>query len=463
MFVGRENELKHLNEEYSSDEFKMSIIYGRRRVGKTTLIKEFVKNKEYIYFLATNSSEQVNLRILSELIGNYFEIDGLNFVDFDSAFKFISSQALNKKVVFIIDEYPYLAESVLGISSILQRAIDEYFKNSKVYIILCGSSMSFMEKQVLNSKSPLYGRRTSQLKINPFNFQETLLMLKGVNYEDIAIYYGISGGVAEYLKYIDKEKSLDENLINLFFDKMGRLYEEPTNLLNQELRELKMYNDIIYAIANGKTKNNEIATYVSKTSSEINPYITNLIDLRIVEKKKSIGSYGSKKPIYVLKDSMYRFWYRFVRDGLSYIEMFEGEIYYKNMVKPYINEFMGHIFEEIVLEFMSNMNFKNKLDDFIIEAGSFWGTNPFIKKEVELDYFAIGKKFLHIGEAKWKNEKIKEDTYINLNEKVSYIPGSKKLYIFSKSGFTKNQVFNKDNVNTYSLNDMVKELLISNN
>lgn len=244
---------------------------------------------------------------------------------------------------------------------------------------------------------------------------------------------------------------------------MGRLYEEPANLLNQELREPKIYNDILYAIANGHTKNSEIATYISKTSSDINPYIVNLINLRLVEKKKSVSEYGSKKQIYILSDSMYRFWYRFVRDGLSNIEMSEGELYYKNMVKPYLNEFMGHVFEDIAKEFMDNLNIKNKLDDFIIESGNFWGTDPFKKKEVEIDYLGIGKKYVHIGEAKWRNERIKEEVLKNLLEKVSYIPGNKKIYLFSKSGYTKSLVDNYgDTVELITFKDIVDELLIKN-
>lgn len=458
MFIRRRKELRYLEDEYSKDKYSLTVIYGRRRVGKTSLIKEFIRDKKYIYFLATDTSEEINLRNLSVAVGMCFNMEGINFSDFESCFKFISLQSDKEKIVFVIDEFSYLAESVKGISSILQRSLDEYFREINISIILCGSSMSFMEKQVLGARSPLYGRRTGQMKIRPFDFEDTLEMLEGADPVDIAVYYGVTGGVSEYLKFIDIRKTIDDNLISLFFKNTGRLYEEPQNLLNQELREPRLYNDIIYAIAGGASKNNEICAAVSKTSSEINPYLVNLSELQIVGKIDSVSPFGSKKGVYRISDFMYRFWYKFVGRGRPFIELSEGEAYYSNMVKPFINEYMGHIFEEIAAEYMMKMSAEGKLGDFIIESGIFRGTDKNLKKEVEIDFLGTGKKYMHLGEAKWRNEPtgigVSEDLYI----KGNMIPGDKKYYIFSKNGFTKELVKRKEDVNLVSFEDIVRYL-----
>ncbi|MGK0554079.1 ATP-binding protein [Macrococcus capreoli] len=460
MFIGREKELRWLEEQYNSSKFEMSIIYGRRRIGKTRLIKEFIKDKKAIYFLATDSSEKLNLQLFSEYL---FEVlnPGLNaaqFSDFHSAFKYLGEQAKEERIILVIDEYPYLAESVNGISSILQRVIDEYFVDTQLFIILCGSSMSFMEKQVLGQKSPLYGRRTSQMKLHSFTFREVLSYFPDLSNEEVAIYYGVTGGVAEYLTFIDVNQSLDDNLIKLFFESRGRLYEEPQNLLNQELRDPKIYNEILLAIAKGASKNNEIATAIGKRSSDITPYLVNLQELMIVEKIESVTEYGSKKPIYRVKDFMYRFWFKFVKFGQAMIELEEGKSYYNEKVKPYINEYMGLVFEQIVFEYMNERNSKLKFDDKIIKQGIFFGTDKQKRKEVEIDYLGISSNKYYLGEAKWRNEKIKPKILLSLIDKGSIIPDPHQYLLFSKSGFVESEIFEQYDAECISFNEICEAL-----
>jgi AAA+ ATPase superfamily predicted ATPase len=195
MFYGRTNELIKLNEMYDSDKFEFAVIYGRRRVGKTTLIREFIKNKEALFFAASESTAPDNLLSLSRCIG------GSNsapvFQDFESALSTIFNLAKNERFIFIIDEFPYLAEAYRGVSSLLQILIDHNKDNTKLMFILCGSSMSFMENQVLGYQSPLYGRRTAQFKILPFTFFESLPFFEEYGDEDKAVLYGMTGGVPE--------------------------------------------------------------------------------------------------------------------------------------------------------------------------------------------------------------------------------------------------------------------------
>ena len=459
MFVGRQKELDGLAKQFSSGTFEMTVVYGRRRVGKTTMIKEFLEGKKAIYFLATNASADMNLRIFSEQLIRLVDpsLTDVSFPDFDAAFRYLAEKARNERIILVIDEYPYLAESVDGMSSILQRAIDEYFKQGQLFIILCGSSMSFMENQVLHKKSPLYGRRTSQIKLLPFTFKETLVMLHSMIPEDVAVLYGVTGGVAEYLSFVDPKAPLRENLVELFFDPRGRLYEEPANLLNQELREPKVYNDILFAVANGASRNNEIASAVGKQSATINPYLTNLQELHIITKEESITKFGSKKPVYRISDPMFRFWFRFVRSGMAYIEMGQGTGYYDMKVDPFLSEYMGPVFESIVFEFMFSRSLRSQLPDHIIQQGRFWGSDPHRRKEVEIDYLGITDTGYLLGEAKWTNAQVGEAEYNSLKEKAAMIPGQHHYYLFSKSGFKTKLSEQNPSVALISFAEMVRE------
>ena len=245
MFVGRHQELKKLNSMYESGQFEFAVIYGRRRVGKTTLIKEFCKGKKAIYFIAREANDIINIENFSSDVFSVTSKESqgnVYFSNWEKAFEYIYNISQNERVILVIDEYPYLAQSSRAISSIVQAHIDMKLKDSKLFLILCGSSMSFMEYQVLGYKSPLYGRRTAQFKIKPFTYYESALLLEGFTIEEQAILYGVTGGIPEYLSRVRLNMSLKENIENLFLSESGHLFEEPVNLLQQELREPATYN-----------------------------------------------------------------------------------------------------------------------------------------------------------------------------------------------------------------------------
>jgi len=246
-FFGRNIELAKLEKMYKNANFEFAVIYGRRRVGKTTLIREFIQKKKAIFFAANESSAEDNLRHLSKCIGG--KTTSPVFNNFDSALSAVFELAQNERIIFVIDEFPYLAESFRGVSSLLQILIDHNKDKTKLMLILCGSSMSFMENQVLGHKSPLYGRRTAQFKILPFTFFEALPFLTKYKPTEKALLYGITGGVPEYINKINPKKDVRENIIDLFLTSSGYFFEEPSNLIKQELREPSTYNVIIEAIA----------------------------------------------------------------------------------------------------------------------------------------------------------------------------------------------------------------------
>lgn len=438
-FVGRIKELDKLEELYATKQFQMAVIYGRRRVGKTTLINEFCKGKKNIYFVGIESTEKENLERFSKEV---WRAEGISdemapFKDFESLFSYIAKLALKEQIVLVIDEYPYLAEAQPAVSSILQACIDRKLLDSQLFLILCGSSMSFMEHQVLGYKSPLYGRRTAQFKILPFDFWDSCLMLKGFTKEEQAILYGATGGIPEYLSRIRTDWTLKENLVDLFFTPSGRLFEEPSNLLKQELRSPATYNAILTAIADGHSKQNEIATTVGIPTGGCSNLLKSLIELGMVSKEVPVGEQTTKKTIYKISDQMFRFWYRFVGVNTNMITAGYGELVYDKIVEPQLSGFMGNVFEVICMDYLIKQLGEGKCPVFFSQIGQWWGTNQYTRKQEEIDIMAIGKNAAIFGECKWKNASCDRqvlDKIIERSELFSY--QDKYIYLFSKNGFT---------------------------
>ncbi|MDR1322589.1 MAG: ATP-binding protein [Gracilibacteraceae bacterium] len=461
MFVGRSEELKSLTEYYGSGKYECAVIYGRRRVGKTELITEFVRNKKHIYFTAVEGTYRKNLEILSKAV-----FSGLNggvrtvspvFSDFSDCLDYIHSRS-REKLVVVFDEYPYFAQSEQSVSSVLQQYIDHKFQRTDIMFILCGSSMSFMERQVMGNKSPLYGRRTCQYKLLPFDFKSSAEFHSGFDKREQAVVYGITGGIPKYLLQIDDKKSLKENITKNFFSPDSLLFEEPSNLLKQELREPAVYNAIITAIAAGSSKLNEIATKSHMTTSACSNYLTSLISLNIVRKELPIlAKANARNTIYRLNDGMFRFWYKFVYDNISAISMHHGEAVYDE-IAPQISDFMGEVFEDICKQWLWRENFAGRLPFRFKDCGRWWGTNPHRRAEQEIDLLAYAgdKGGAIFCECKWTNEKIPEgliDELINKSDMFSY--EKKYYYLFSKSGFTPAALARaSDNVRPVCFDDM---------
>ena len=441
MFVGREREISKLNKMYQSEKFEFAVLYGRRRVGKTTLIQEFIRDKDSFYYMSVEGTKKENLSGLSKVLLSKSDLlsSTAEFSDFEKLLEFIDSLAISeKRIIIAIDEYPYLAASYPTISSMIQSHIDNCWKDSRLFFILCGSSMSFMEEQVLGYKSPLYGRRTAQFKIHPFTFFEAKQMLDGFSDEEKAILYGVTGGIPEYLSRISKKLNIHENIIELFFEESGRLFEEPINLMKQELKEPMSYHSIISAIASGASKVNEIATKTGLESSGCSNQLSSLIALGIVQKETPITeAETSRKTLYHLSDSMYVFWYRFVRPNISSIVRGVGEQIYYTVVLPQINDFMGKVFEEICIQYLFLPKIYSELPFSVGKIGRWWGNNPKKKRQEEIDIMSVCEEKALLGECKWKNDKVDMsvlEILLERGELFHYI--NQSYIIFSKSGFT---------------------------
>ena len=440
MFVGRERELNKLNDLYESRQFEFAVIYGRRRVGKTTLINEFLTNKRSVYYMAVEGTKKDNLAGISKsMMASWSETSWPEFPDYESLLTYIDQLSRKEeRIVIAIDEYPYLAASYPPISSMLQKHIDQNWKNGNLFLILCGSSMSFMEEQVLGYKSPLYGRRTAQFKIKPFTYFETRAMLPGFTSEEQAILYGVTGGIPEYISRLNCSKTVDQNIIDLFFDESGRLFEEPGNLLKQELKEPASYHSIISAIAGGASRINEIATKTGLETSGCSNQIASLISLGIIRKETPItANSAGRKTLYHLEDSMFLFWYRFVRPNISGVNRGIGETIYHTLVKPQISDFMGAVFEYICKQYLYLPQIYSSLPFPIGNAGRWWGNNPQKKCQEEIDIMAVQEENALFCECKWKNSPADVDVMQTLIERgeLFYYP-KKYLLVFSKCGFT---------------------------
>ncbi|MGB4610874.1 MAG: ATP-binding protein [Saccharofermentanales bacterium] len=455
-FVGRSYELTELNKEFSNDKFAMSVIYGRRRVGKTYLIQKFIEDKKGSYFVALESNDIVNLNLLSKAIYHACgKISGLpDFTNFENAFRFLFEYSVADRIVFVIDEYPYLAMSTPHIASLLQKFIDEYKDKSHLFLILCGSSMSFMEEQVLGYQSPLYGRRTSQFKINPFNYLDSAKFVESYSAREKAIVFGLTGGIAEYLTFFNPKISLKENIINNFLKTSGRLYEEPSNLLKQELREPKTYNDILFAISSGASKLNEIATKLNVPSGGLSHYINSLISLGIIERKTPVLNRKTKRPVYAIKDTMFIFWYKFVQANLNMINLDLGELVYEKYVADFLNHYMGTVFEKITIEYFEERLKQSNIPLIPLDHGNWWGNDQRLKKVSEIDMIAYNSEneYLFV-EAKWNNSKVKQTILDELIEKSLNFQFDKATYwLTSLSGFEK--ITRENNVELIELSDM---------
>lgn len=440
MFVGRERELTTLNNLYRSDKFEFAVIYGRRRVGKTALISQLIKDKEAIYFMGVESNAKQNLENFSKNILEYGAgIQGeTTFLSFQAAIEYVFQMAEKKRLILAIDEYPYVARSSKSLASTLQLLIDKYKDSSKLMLILCGSSMSYMEDHVLAYKAPLYGRRTAQMKIQPFDFADTCKYFNNFADKDKAFLYGIVGGTPQYLLQMNDRLSIEDNIKNTFLNTNSALFEEPENLLKQEVREPALYNAIIAAIASGASRMAEISTKVGEDTSVCATYLKNLISLGIIYKETPYGEKVSRKSLYSIGDNMFRFWYRFVPDNSSIIARGAVDIAYKR-IEPQLSDYMGKVFEEICKEYLWKLLLDGQTTITFKDIGRWWGNDPTTRRQVEIDIMGEQDKNAALfGECKWTNEKVDLgvlETLIQRSKLFHY--KETEYYLFAKTGFTK--------------------------
>ena len=443
--IGRSREINILNSLYNSSKFEYLVMYGRRRVGKTTLLQDFAKDKNAVFFPAQEKNDALNLQDFSKMI--QMRLDGMfisSFEGWKEAFEYIDKK-VSERTLIIIDEFPFIAEENPTIKSILQHIIDhQWKKNKNIFLILCGSSVSFMESDIMGNKSPLHDRQTSSMEVVPFDYFESSLFYPSYTNEQKLIAYGILGGVPRYLEAFDDTVSIEENISKNIIKKGSYLNEEPSNLLKAELRDPNVYNSILSAIAGGKNKVQEISDYIHEDKSKVSKYLVTLQTMRLVEKKVPCGEGEvSRKGIYKLTDNFFRFWFRYEFTNNAYYEMLGADAASKEIMDG-INDYMGDAFEGICMEYFMRKAKKKELPFVPFHMGKWWGNNLHIKAQDDVDILMIdktGKKGIFV-ECKFTNSKMPHSEYEDLKTAMLAFPNieDKYIYFISKSGYEKSVI-----------------------
>lgn len=440
MFVGRENELAGLGRLWDKGGFQMAVIYGRRRVGKTTLIDEFVRDKRTLYFTGQQQSSEMNLVAFSREVYRCFDIPVAAgpFPTWSAAFGFIASHIGTDQLAFVFDEFPYAAKTSPELPSALQASIDHGFLQTNVFLILCGSNEGFMESEVLGSKSPLYGRRTAQIHLTPFDHFDAAQMLPGRGPEELVMFYAAFGGTPYYLAQVDDGETFEQNIAHIMFDKMGLLYEEPLMLLRQELREPALYASILTAVSNGNTESSRIADASGVSQASVPKYLKTLEDLSLIKRSVPFGSNPSRsRGIYRVADPFFAFWYRFVSPATGAIERGAGEAAaHQACNNQVLATYVGKVFEDVSLQWVARQNQAGRLPFLATSFGTWWGTDPEARESVDIDLIAANQdeKVALFGECKWRNTFDETEAIETLVHRATLVHGfDRRIYaLFSK-------------------------------
>lgn len=433
-----------MEDAYNSKLFEFLVLYGRRRIGKTTLLKEFSKTHKTLLYSAQEKNDALNLSDFSKSAQIFFE--GCFFGDFpdwETAFSYITKKSSeNERLVFVIDEFPFIAAENPSIKSILQHTIDHEWKDKNIFLILCGSSVSFMEDEVLAHKSPLYGRSTLHIELKSFDYLESAAFFPHYSELDKIIAYGILGGVPCYLDAFDGSKSLQQNVASKILREGSFLKDEPIFLLRQELREPAVYNSIFGAIANGASRLNDIALKIHEEVQKCSKYLSTLQAIRLVKKcVPCTESDSSRRTLYEISDNYFCFWYDFLFEHKSYYELLGEEKSAEEIFAPEnINRYMGHIFEKICLEYMLRRARRGQLPFVPEKYGRWWGNNPSRRMQDDIDVLLSdrnGEKLI-MCECKFRNELFGKEEFENMISRRSIFPAAKEVFFFafSKSGFS---------------------------
>lgn len=458
-FINRKKELLFLEEKWKEPGAQFIVLWGKRRVGKTELVKQFLKDKAHIYFLSESTNEHEQLKRFSSSIGGLFKEPLLNtrgFAQWEESFKYIKEK--NLKFVLAIDEFPYLIESNNAIPSLFQKAWDEYWSKSNVFLVLLGSSITMMETEVLGYKSPLYGRRTGQWKVEPMTFDAVSHFREGNSFEDRLMHYSVAGGMPAYWLQFSPKKNFLLNLRDHVLKKGQVLYEEVEFLLREELREPRYYFALLQAIAQGKRKLSEIVNATGLTSSTANRYLGVLSDLNIVEREVSITEekpLKSKKGLYKITDAFCQFWFKNIFPRKGELEMDLTDTILKD-IENTLPQYLSIIYEKVAQEFLLKHS-----DQFFpfTKIGRWWEKN----EEIDIICFNPTLNKILFSEVKWTSKPVGIDIYESLKEKsrtVAWGDKNRKEYfcLFSKQGFTEAMIERgkKDKVALFKGEDLLQ-------
>jgi len=443
MFIDRDEELALLEKCYASSKAELFVLYGRRRVGKTALLTQFCQNKRSIFFVADMNTEQSLRAGFSRAINQGIfgsQAAGAIYNSWEDIFLLLAEHSRTSRLIVVLDEFTYLVSAYPPLASILQRLWDSHLKESQLMLILCGSYIGMMEEEVLGYKAPLYGRRTAQYLLDTLDFHNARLFLPTYLPDDQVRAYAVFGGSPGYLQLLDPELPLPELIHDKILTRGAFLYDEVRLLLQQELRQPRLYFAILEAIASGKTRLNEIkqATGIEGLSA----YMDTLQSLLLVEREIPVTEtqpHKSRRGIYRLKDNFFRFWFRFLHPNRSLLEQGRSDLVMQSFIMPNLDTFCGTAFEKICQQFLWQIGLTGGLPFLPIRIGGWWVTNE------EIDLVATREREALLVECKWSSRPVGENILQNLERKATVLCAEHKpnqiwFGLCSRSGFTQKMI-----------------------
>ena len=440
-FINRERELAALENQYAATGASLMVIYGRRRVGKTALIKEFIKDKRALYFLAREEREASSLKRFAGELNTYTGQEILPTNSFDKwkeLFDVFLRYKQNEKKILIFDEFPYMVQSNPAFSSILQWMWDEVFQNENIMLILSGSLIHMMIKHALNYESPLYGRRTGQIKLEQVDFMFYDKFFDAMPYRDLVELYAVTGGVPRYIELFNHKSNIFDEVNRLILSQDGLLFEEPEFLLRREVDEIGCYFTIIESIAAGNRKQGKISADIGVKQTSLPKYLKTLLDLDILEREVPVTERNpekSKMSLYQIKDNFLRFWFRFVYPERSRIELGQSDYVLERIKANFIDNHVAHIYETVCRSEIWRLAFDGVLQ--LNTVGRWWNS------KVEIDIVALDNtgEDIVFAECKYRNQPMDADVFYSLLAKKEHVPWKKetrreKFVLFSIGGFT---------------------------
>lgn len=442
-FIDREQEMKFLNEEYSREGSSLIILYGRRRVGKTELSSEFIRGKNSLYFLVTEESETQNRNHFREIVADFTKNELLKSAKVDNweiIFKALLSENKEEKLILVIDEFQYLGKSFPAFPSVFQKIWDTILKAENIMVILCGSLISMMESQTLNYSSPLYGRRTGQIKLKQIEFSYFRDFYPQKSRKQLIEFYAITGGVPKYIEifhdYDDIYTAIDNNILS----KQSFLYDEPNFLLQHEVTEVGSYFSLIKTIAAGNQKLSKIAGSLELKQTGLTRYLKTLVDLDILQREVPVTEENpekSKRGLYKIKDNFIRFWFRFIYPNLSFIESGNKELAMNKIKANLADGHISYVYEDICIEEMWKFNSEGKWDFNFDKVGRWWNN----EKEIDIVAYDSKGNDIIFGECRYWEGKVGINILNALEEKVKSVAWKKEnrneyFVLFSINGFS---------------------------
>lgn len=457
-FIGREQELKVLEKAYNSKSSSLIPVYGRRRVGKSELILHFIANKTAVYFVGKRANQELQIREFLNESSIALEtplLEGFSASDWESALLAVfRSCDKDKKLIMVFDEFQWSVESSPELISVLQKLWDRKWKNNgKIFLIICGSYIGFMEREVLGKKSPLFGRRTGQIFLKPFGYKEAGRFHPEYSLVDRARTYFICGGIPWYLNFFNSRYSVEMNIIENMLTPYAPLFLEPDFLLREELRDVNNYYAILMAISSGFTSQVNISKNTGIDSRALHYYLKQLIDLGYISRQYPLTTSppGSRNVRYVLDDPLLRFWFRFIYPNTSYITHAGGEKAMQARVVPGLDSYFGYCFERLCREALPGIYICNGVNA-AFKTGEYW--NP----KIQIDLVGIrDDNWIDLGECKWGKISSIPSLINELKNKSKNYPNPAN-YTVGFHIFTRNPVKKKySGINLYCLDDLYDE------